>query len=175
MFSQADSSQRQGTIKIVKQKSGPVYIKASADFGIKGPDSFQPFPVVEGYSFPFNYTRYFRERFKTTKVDLQGKNTDTVYMEVKISKKGKVYIKDVTNSVTNGKRSYLDTRESSYVSALHLHCFNFLHEINEWFPAYDIDPKVDKYKGQTVIRPEKITKDATGLIMIAFSYEPFDQ
>lgn len=174
-FSQADTAQRNGTIKIVKKKSGPVYIKAAAEFGITGPDRFQPFPVVEGHAFPFSYTKFFNDYFKNKKISLAGKNADTVRMEVSISKKAKVRIRDVTSSFVNGKRVYFDGTTAMEPNALHVACFDALMEIQEWYPAYDMNPQVGKYKGQTVIRPVKTTRDATGVITIVFSYEPFDE
>lgn len=175
LVAQADTLPRQGTIKIVKHKNGPVYIKANAEFGIKGPDRFQPFPVVEGHAFPFNYTKFFNDYFKNKKIDLGGKDRDTVCMEVNISRKGKVQVKDVTSSVINGKRVYFDGAEAKKSNALQLACFDALMQIKEWYPAYDIDPKVGKYKGQTVIRPVKTKRDATGIITIIFSSDAFDE
>ncbi|MCW3072210.1 MAG: hypothetical protein JWO44_2100 [Bacteroidetes bacterium] len=174
-FAQSDTVPRQGTIKIVKHKDGPVYIKAKADYSISGPNRFQPYPVVPGHAFPFNYTRFFWDYFKNTKIDLRGKNSDTVYMEVSISKKGKVRIQDVTYSMSNGKRMLYDAVQVKEMSGLHLNCFNALNQVKEWYPAYDVDTKVDRYKGQTVIRPVRTKRDATGIITIIFSTEPFDE
>jgi hypothetical protein len=165
LLSQTDSLEKQGTIKIAKKKDAPVYVKASADFKIKGPDRFQPFPIVQGYSFPFNYTRYFSERFKYEKVNLNGKNTHTVNIEVSVSKKGKIYLRDVT---------YGDNVKFVELPPLNMMCYSFVKDIREWFPAYDIEPQVGKYKGERVIRPVKKNRDATGIITIVFSYEPFD-
>jgi hypothetical protein len=174
-FSQNDSTGNRGTIKIVKQKNARIYIKASAAFGIKGAESFQPFPVVEGHAFPFNYTKFFNDKFKDIKINLQNKNADTVYMEVTVTKKGKVFIKDVNLAVSNGKRLYYNAEKNSVRNDLHLQCFKFLTEIKEWYPAYEIDHKAGQLKGQTVIKPVKINKDASGIIAIVFSREPFDE
>lgn len=173
-YSQIDTSQTRGTIKIARQKDAPVYIKATADFGINGQDQFQPFPVVEGHAFPFNYTKYFNDRFKDVKIDLEGKKSEIVYVEVQVSKKGKVYFKDITNSMVNGRKVNFDGGGSLYLNSLHVNCLNFLREIKVWYPAYDIKPEVGKFKGQTVIKPAKTNRDATGIITIFFSIEPFD-
>jgi hypothetical protein len=174
-FGQSDTLQRQGTIKIAKHKDGPVYIRAKADYGISRPESFQPYPVVPGHAFPFNYTKFFWDYFKNTKVDLRGKSSDTVYMEVNISRKGKVRINDVTYSMINGKKIMYGGVQAPEMNSLHLNCFNALNQVKEWYPAYDVDPKIGKYKGQTVIRPVKTKHDATGIITIIFSSEPFDE
>jgi hypothetical protein len=174
MSAQTDSVSPQGTIRILKPKGGKVFIKAFADFGRMGVNNFQPFPVVEGYSFPFNYTRYFNEKFRDKRVFLNYKSADTVYLEVSISKKGKTTIKDITYSMSNGRRSFFDTDNKVEKNDLQVSCFRFLNEIEQWFPAYEMTTRVSSYKGQQVIKPVKKNKDATGIITIMFSLEPFD-
>jgi len=171
---QSDTVPKQGTIRIAKPKDIPVYIQAKADYGISGPDRFQPYPVVPGHAFPFNYTKFFWDYFKSRKVDLRGKAADTVYLEVNVSKKGKVRIADITYSMANGKKMLYDVVQVKEMNGLHLNCFNALSQVKEWYPAYDVDAKVDRYKGQTVIRPVRTKRDATGIITIIFSTEPFD-
>ena len=39
---------------------------------------YPPFPGVEGYNFPFNYTNYFIEKFQDKEMSLKGKDFDTV-------------------------------------------------------------------------------------------------
>ncbi|HEX8514611.1 MAG TPA: hypothetical protein VF868_00325 [Bacteroidia bacterium] len=164
LFSQTDSLEHQGTIRIERAKDPRVYIMASADFNTKGPNSFQPFPIVEGYGFPFNYSAYFREKFRNIKVDMRGKSTQVVRINITVSRKGRVTMKDVT---------YPEVRIAQ-LPPLNLYCFNFLEEIHKWFPAYDIDPQNSRYKGERVIKPVKTEKEATGVITIVFSDEPFD-
>lgn len=173
MSAQTDTLSSQGTIKILKPKDGKVFIKASADFGSKGANSYQPFPVVEDYSFPFNYTRYFNEQFKGKKIKLVN-DPDTVYLEITITKKGKTTIKDITSSITNGRRAFFDVDSKEEKNELQVLSFHFLKEIKEWFPAYDMTTEVTRYKGQQVIKPVKTNRDAKGIITIMFSYQSFD-
>jgi hypothetical protein len=173
LTAQTDTLSSQGTIKILKPKDGKVFIKAKADFGRMGVNSFQPFPVVEGYSFPFNYTRYFSEHFKGKSIQLNN-NADTVYLEITITKKGKTTIKDITSSMTNGRRAFFDADNKKEKSDLQVYSFHFLNEIKQWFPGYDMTTEISSYKGQQVIRPVKTNRNAIGIITIMFSNQSFD-
>ncbi|MGQ0826820.1 MAG: hypothetical protein ACT4ON_00340 [Bacteroidota bacterium] len=105
---QNDTSKTRGIIKIGKPKDGKIYINATVNFDkydltklnayVELNVIYPPFPGVEGYTFPFNYNRYFNEKFKTKTVDLRGKNSDTVQIEIKILANGKVYFKDMSLS-----------------------------------------------------------------------------
>jgi hypothetical protein len=169
--SQNDTSQTRGTIKISKAKKSDVFIKAYAyfyDYDLKKINSnpsnqgiFQPFPVVEGYSFPFNYTAYFKEKFKGRQIELNGKRSDTVVVDIRVLSNGKVYLSDQ-------KKTFKDTDPIS------LYPVDFLNEIKVWFPAYVVLHKTTKFKGQTVIKPYKKKVSASGKITIIFSNEDFE-
>jgi hypothetical protein len=169
--SQNDTLQTRGTIKISKAKKTDVFIKAYAyfyDYDLEkiksnpsNKDLFQPFPVVEGYSFPFNYTAYFNEKFKGQQIDLNGKRSDTVIVELRILSNGKVYLSDQKKTVKD-------------IDPIRLYPVNFLNEIKVWFPAYVLLHKRSKYKGQTVIKPYKKKVSASGKITIIFSNEDFE-
>ncbi|MGZ4034584.1 MAG: hypothetical protein ACXVP4_06935 [Bacteroidia bacterium] len=180
LFSQTDTSITRGTIKIAKANNGEVYIKATADFKtydvaklklnfVPG-TKFQPFPVVDGYAYPFNYTQYFNDCFKTIGADLKGKTLDTLIVEVIILSNGKSYFKEMAGDdfTENVKPEAYDLKE------LHLNGLKFLRKIKRWFPGYIILPKKDKYKGEVVIKPDKKNVDVTGTITIVFSTTPFD-
>lgn len=173
---QTDTTQKEGTIKIAKKQAEKTYILASATFKNPGPNGFIPFPVVEGHAFPFSYTKFFNDRFKNTAVDLKGKETDTVIIEIKVLANGKVYLKDRSPSMMiNGIAVFYDPRSKSYeVNNQHLHCIDFLKKIKEWYPAYTLDTRKGKFKGQTVIRPYKTNIDSSGIITVVFSTTPFD-
>ena len=187
VFSQTDTTQVRGTIKIAKAKDGEVYVKAVYNFnmynvaGGKGAfesiDKFQPFPVVEGYAYPFNYNKYFNDCFSKKVIELKGKTKDTVTMEVKILENGKVYIKDKSPTMLiNGKAATFDKKTGSYeVNNLHMNCLNFLKQIDRWIPGYVILPKKDKYRGEVVIKPNKKNVDVTGTVVVYFSTTPFEE
>lgn len=186
VFSQADSVSQRGTIKVSKPKDGEVYIKAFANFNkydiskvgrdVSKDDLFQPFPVVDGYPYPFNYANYFNNNFRSKVIDLKGKNSDTVQLEVTVLANGKVYIKDKSRSMTvNGVPAIYDEKVGAYeLNNLHLNCLKFMKQINKWFPGYVILPKKSKFKGEVVIKPNKKNVDFTGTITILFSSTPFE-
>jgi hypothetical protein len=187
VFSQTDTTQVRGTIKIAKAKNGEVYVKAVCKFnmynvaGGKGPwesvDKYQPFPVVQGYAYPFNYNKYFNDCFSKKVIELKGKEKDTVVMEVKILENGKVYIKDKSPSImVKGVPATYDNKTGTYeLNNLHLNCLKFLKQIDKWIPGYIILPKKDKFRGQVVIKPNKKNVDVTGTVTVFFSYTPFEE
>jgi hypothetical protein len=183
---QTDTIKSRGTIKIGKPKTGEVYIKAIALYDkydvvslkqnpVEKP--FQPFPVVEGYAYPFNYTRYFRESFEGFVIDLKGKEADTVMLEIKVLSNGKAYVKDKSKTMlVKGVPAVYDEKEAAYeLNSLHIRCIGTLKKIKQWMPGYVILPKKEKFRSQTVIKPEKKNVDASGTIMIIFSTTPFDE
>ncbi len=179
-----DSTETHGTITIKKQPSGQVYIKASARYfnyeypansnmNGRAPQTFQPFPVVEGHAFPFNYSTFFYEKFKGIKIDLHQKETDTIQIYVKAKYNGKVAFKNVSKVPGTGMD---DGAPISYdPNDLGLNCMRFLTEIKEWYPAYFILPKKEKFKKQTVIVPYQEKVNCDGIITIIFSTVPFDE
>ncbi|MBA3970670.1 MAG: hypothetical protein H0X46_00720 [Bacteroidetes bacterium] len=185
-FSQKDTVSKRGTIKVAKAKDGEVYIKAIPNFNkynlselrgdVTNDSKFQPFPVVEGYPYPFNYTRYFNDCFTTKEIDLKGKSADTVVMEVIILEGGKVYIKDQSKTIiVKGVPAVFNEKANAYeLNNLHLNCLNFLKKIDKWIPGYVILPKKGKFKGEVVIRPNKKNVDVTGTVTIIFSSIPFE-
>jgi hypothetical protein len=184
--SQTDTTQLRGTIKIAKVKDGEVYVKAICNFNMynvvesKGTiinvDKYQPFPVLEGYAYPFNYNKYFNDCFSKKVIDLKGKSNDTVVMEVKILENGKVYIKDKSPTVmVKGVPATYDSKTGTYeLNNLHLNCLKFTKQIDKWIPGYVILPKKDKYRGEVVIKPNKKNVDVTGTIVVLFSTTPFE-
>ncbi|MFL5764002.1 MAG: hypothetical protein ACJ77K_08685 [Bacteroidia bacterium] len=185
-FAQDDTVPHHGTIKVGKVKQGEVYIKATAKFDdydliavkrtpVERP--FQPFPVVNGYAYPFNYTKYFRDNFNNKGIDLKGKETDTVTLLVKVLENGKVYIVDKSKTMmVKGVPAIYDEKKGAFeLNVLHLDCINTMKKIKQWFPAYVILPKKDKFRDTTVIKPEKKNIAATGMITIIFSTTPFDE
>jgi hypothetical protein len=184
-FAQTDTTQFHGTIKVVKPKEDKIYIKVTAEYGkydfsdVKfqnvRENVFQPFPVVEGFAYPFNYTGYFNKEFSTKEIDLKGKAADTVTIEIKVLAKGKVYIKDKTPlMMMNGVPAFYNEQVGGYeLNNLHLNCLTFLKKIKTWFPAYVMLPKKEKFKNQTVLKPSKKKIDSTGTITIFFSTTPF--
>ncbi|MCX6297428.1 MAG: hypothetical protein NTX97_15490 [Bacteroidetes bacterium] len=190
-FSQKDTSRVRGTIKIAKVKEGEVYIKVSSNFegydltkiplsimekGVSKEDMFQPFPVVEGYPFPFNYTNYLMDCFKTKEINLKGKSADTVVLSVKILANGKSYFKDKSKILmVNGIPAVYDKKQDAYeINNLHLNCINFMKKIDKWLPGYIVFPKKGKFKGEVVIKPYKRNVDVSGTITIMFSTTPFE-
>jgi len=185
-FSQTDTTPSRGTIKIAKPKDGEVYVKAICNFNMynvadgKGAfesvDKYQPFPVVEGYAYPFNYNKYFNDCFSKKVIELKGKTKDTVVMEVKILENGKVYIKDKSPAImVKGYPATYDKKTGTYeLNNLHLNCLKFLKQIDKWIPGYVILPKKDKYRGEVVIKPNKKNVDVTGTVTVFFSTTPFE-
>ncbi|OFY87268.1 MAG: hypothetical protein A3F72_17375 [Bacteroidetes bacterium RIFCSPLOWO2_12_FULL_35_15] len=186
-FAQNDTTQRHGTIKVVKPHDGEIYIMAIADFAnfelpkvnhdFSKEDLFQPVPVVKGYSNPFNYTKYFNNKFKSEQIDLKGKTIDTVIFEIKVLANGKTYIKDKSKTMMiSGLPAVYNEKEAGFeLNSLHLNCLTFLKNINQWLPGYVVFPKKDKFKGETVIKPVKNNVTVTGSIMIIFSTIPFEE
>jgi len=176
LAAQTDTVPKQGTIRIAKPVSEKTYILAAATFKDMGSNSFVPFPVVEGHAFPFSYTKFFNDRFRNITVDLKGKERDTVTIEIKVLANGKVYLKDRSKSMMlNGRAVFYDPRTKMYeLNNLHMHCLDFLKEIKEWYPAYTLNPRKGRFRGQTVIRPYKTNIESGGVITIVFSSTPFD-
>jgi hypothetical protein len=191
-FSQTDTVTHRGTIKVGKEKGGKVYIKAFArytdydlsklrdsDGNVSQDQFFQPFPVVHGYAYPFNYTRYFNEnfKFKVVEVDLKGKKADTVFVEIKVLANGKVYVKDKSRTkLVNGVPAVYDEQVGAYeLNSLHLNSLDLIKDIQQWIPGYVVLPKKAKFKKQVVIKPNKKNLDVTGTITIIFSSTPFDE
>lgn len=169
LMSQTDSVPMKGTIKVGRVKNERVFIRAFVRYRYELSNKqanmasdytvFQPLPIVEGHAFPFNYSKYFKEKFKNEKVNLNGKPADTVNIEVKVTPKGKVYL----YSKPTGKNE-----------TLNLQCLEFLKQIKQWQPAYVIIPEKRKFKDQSVIEPKKINVSATGIITVIFATESFD-
>jgi len=182
-----DTTSARGTIKVGKSKPGQIYIKATADFREydlskirdgSGPYSlFQPFPVVEGYAYPFNYTRYFSDCFKEVGIDLKGKTSDTVVLQVTVLAKGKVYVKDRSKTmiIKNTPVTYDEKKGMYEINSLHVRCINYMKQIKTWFPGYAEFPKKAKFKKQTVIKPETEKLDCYGTVTIIFSTTPFEE
>ncbi len=187
VFSQTDTTQVRGTIKVAKAKDGEVYIKAVCRFNnynvtedkidFVNDNKFQPFPVVEGYAYPFNYSNYFNDCFSTKEINLKGKQKDTVIMEVKILENGKVYIKDKSPTMMiKGIPATYDNRTGTYeINNLHVNCLKCLKQIDKWIPGYIILPKKDKFRGEVVIKPNKKNVDVTGTVTVYFSSTPFEE
>lgn len=186
-FSQTDTVSHRGTIKIAKPKAEVVYIRAIPNFNkfdlskfkdgeIINDQLFQPFPVVEGYAYPFNYTRYVNDNFRSKEIDLKGKKRDTVVIEVKILANGKAYVKDKSRiMMVGGVPAVYSEKDAAYeLNNLHLNSLNFIKAIKKWLPGYVILPKKDKFKGEVVIKPNKKNVDVTGTITIIFSSTPFE-
>lgn len=186
-FSQIDTAAARGTIKVAKVKEGEVYIKVVTNFNkynitedkinFVNDNKFQPFPVVEGYAYPFNYSDYFNDCFSTKEINMKGKSKDTVIMEVKILENGKVYIKDKSPTMmVKGVPATYDNRTGTYeLNNLHLNCLKCLKQIDKWIPGYIILPKKDKFRGEVVIKPNKKNVDVTGTVTVFFSSTPFEE
>lgn len=140
-------------------------------------ERFQPFPVVEGYAYPFNYNKYFNDCFSKKVIELKGKTADTVVMEVKILENGKVYIKDKSPTMmVKGVPATYDNKTGTYeLNNLHLNCLKFLKQIDKWIPGYIILPQKDKFKGEVVIKPNKKNVDVIGTVTVFFSTTPFEE
>ena len=186
VFSQTDTTRQRGTIKIGKAKNVEIYIKAIAEYtkydlskikrDVSKNEMYQPFPIVDGYPFPFNYTQYLKSNFKNIEIDLKGKTNDTIVLEVMILANGKIYVKDNSLPITaKGVTANYDDKSGVYeLGSLHLHCLDFIKKIKKWFPGYVVFPMKDKYKGEVVIKPNKKNVDVTGAITILFSTIPFE-
>jgi hypothetical protein len=168
-MAQNDSASNSGTIKVSKGKAEDIYIRSYVNFRYEIPlkylngnsdySIFQPFPVVDGYPFPFNYTKYFNNKFLVEKADLKDKLSDTVKIEINISAKGKVSYQSKIMNTNN---------------ILNTQSLNFLKQIKEWYPGYLIIPERGTFKKQTVIKPHKVNLASNGIITIIFSKESFD-
>jgi hypothetical protein len=182
-FSQTDSTQTRGTIKIGKPQDAKIDIQAALDITNYDFDNPQlnklhtdvtknmlhaPMPVVEGYSSPFDYSKYFNEQFKRKVNDLKGRVSDTVKIEIIVLENGKVYYKDKTPQITvEGVPAFYNEKEGGYeLNNLHLYSLDFLKQIETWEPAYVLVSKKTKYKKQTVITPSKIKIKSSGVITI---------
>lgn len=186
VFSQTDTTSKHGTIKIAKGKPGEIYIKAVPSFTkynllkikreVARNEMYAPFPVLDAYPYPFNYTAYFNNCFRYKEIDLKGKLADTVIVEVTILANGKAYIKDKSPSIMiKGVPATYDAKQNAYeLNNLHLNCLKFLKQITKWFPGYVVFPKKGKYRGETVIKPDKKNVDVTGTVTIYFSTTPFE-
>jgi hypothetical protein len=187
VFAQNDTIPIRGTIRIAKPKAAEIYIKALANFNdydfsklrtdVAKKDIYEPLPVLEGYTYPFNYTKYFIEKFKTKEIDLKGKTSDTVKIEVKILPNGKVYIKDKTPLVlVGGVPAIYNEKAGGYkLNNLYLNCLYFLNEIKVWEPAYVLVPEKSTFKKHTVIKRSKTNVKASGIITIVFSSASFEK
>lgn len=185
-FAQTDSTHTRGTIKISKVKEAKIYIKASMNFNdydvskINVPVSremrYTPFPGVDGYTFPFNYTRYITEKFKTKEIDIRGKLSDTVRIEIKVLANGKVYLKNKSRTmlVKDLPTPYDEKVDGIEWSSLQLYSFDFIKEIKTWEPAYIAVPTKEKFKKETVIKPKITQVTASGILTIVFSSTPFE-
>jgi hypothetical protein len=194
-IAQTDTTSNYGTIKVGKTKKENIYIRVyridSCDALIDSYNAskvngkflnmmvYQPFPNVEGYLFPFNYSKYFIEKFKKTEIDLKGKNTDTVSIEIKIETNGKVYIRDDANYMLIKKMPVyplVKNNEAGYdIKQLHLICLNFLKEIKSWKPGYLAIPKQSTFQKKTVIKAHITTITFVQTLNIVFSTTPFDE
>lgn len=188
-FSQTDTSRARGHIKVAKPKDnqGDIFIKAFATYGdfdyskikneIIEEMTYSPMPVVERYFFPFNYTKYFNEKFRGKPLSLLGKESDTVFIEVKILANGKVYMRDKSNQMmVEGVPALYNEKVGGYeLNDLHWSCMKYMKDIKKWEPAFAVLSKKGKYKGQTVIKPKKTAISSTALITIVFSSSPFDE
>ena len=183
-FGQEDTVKRAGTIKIAKFKRDSVYIKADMAFfqfqeGVK--KNGRQYPVkqcvapIPNSSGKFDYNRFFNKKVEVEIADLENKTTDTVRIQVKILDNGKAYFKDLTPLfVMNGRAAYFDAKINAYrLDGIHWKCINALREIEDWEPGYVLLEKIDKFKGQTVIKAKKKKVSATGVLTIIFSLEPF--
>ncbi len=189
-FAQEDTIQRFGTLKIGKVKRDSIYIKADMKF-FKFQDGYKknaqvyspknavsPVPETTTNSVsPFDYTRFVNTRVKIKVSDLENKTTDTVRIQVKILENGKPYYKDLTPLlVLNGVPAYYDAKNNGYnLDAIHYKCMNALKEIEIWEPGFVLIEKIDKFKGQTVIKAKKKKATSTGVLTVVFSLVPFDE
>jgi hypothetical protein len=186
VFSQTDSTNLRGTIKIVKVKDAEVYVKAICSFNkysfaqgkgtVESADTFQPFPIVEGYTSPFQYNRYINSCFSKKAIDLKGKSKDTVVLELKILANGKVYISDKSPTmILKGVPATYDPQTGSYeLNNLHLNSLKCMKQINKWVPGYVLLPKKDTFRGEVVIKPIKKNVDVIGTLVVLFSTTPFE-
>lgn len=187
---QADMIKKSGTIRIGKQKKDSVYLKAEMLFSefqygnkkVKGlrtvlpSQAIAPVPKYNGVP-GFNLNFFFNKRVKVDISDLAGKTTDTVQIQVKVLDNGKPYYKDLTPLlVLSGVPAVFDTKENAYkLDAIHYKCLNTVKSIEEWEPGYVLFEKVDKFKGQTVIKAKKKKLISTGVLTIVFSTIPFEE
>jgi hypothetical protein len=186
VFSQTDTTSLHGTIKVVKQKEGEIFIKAISNYTkydvskiaerIPTNEYYPPIPMMDNKASSFDYTAYFINNFKTTFIDLKGKTADTVVIEIIVLANGKAYLKDKSKvMMVNGVPAIYNENEGGYeLNNLHLNCLSFLKNIKKWMPAYVVYPKKGKFKGETVLRPIKKNVTVTGTITILFSTVPFD-
>jgi hypothetical protein len=190
IFAQAKPEEKHHTIKISKPKFDSVYIKAEINFlefqeGNKNSSSAKsiavnavtaPFPIISGYSVPFDYNRLFNKNIEIEKSDLENKITDTIRIQLKILDNGKAYYKDLTPlMVLNGVPAYYNKTMNAYkLDAIHWKCMNVLKHIKQWEPAYVVVGVKDTFKKTTVIKPKKTKLAATGVLIIVFSLLPFE-
>lgn len=188
-FGQEDTLIKAGTIRIGKQKKDSVYVKANVLFSefregrkkVKGLQpglpsrAIAPVPKYNGVS-GFSLNLFFNKRVKIDLGDLAGRTTDTVRIQVKVLDNGKPYYKDLTPLlVLNGVPAVFDKKENAYkLDAIHYKCLNAAKSIEEWEPGYVLLEKVDKFKGQTVIKAKKKKIISIGVLTIVFSTIPFE-
>ena len=143
-----------------------------------GGQYFEPFPVVEGYSFPFSYSRFFTEAFRGKKIDLKGKESDTAYFEVQISEKGKALVLEVAKEKTPRPKTYYDIAPvaEKFVcnDPFHYECIESLLSIKQWFPGFYEYARQGRLKGQLVMKPNKVDVASTGIVRVIFTTVPFD-
>lgn len=177
-----DSAVTRGTIKI-KQHADEIYIRAYANYphyDIPGDAAgspaasqvYPPLPVVEAYSRPFDYSAYFSERFRNIPVDLKHKATDTVRIQLSLSAGGKIMLSD---AAYGGIPAPAKRAEAEELPVLHYDCLMFLRSIRHWEPAFVLMQHREKFRGQTVIKPQRRYVDAEGIVTIVFSSVPFEE
>lgn len=202
LFAQNDSLPEVGVIHIGKKSGSYLYLKASLVFTVFAPDDekvgksytdfvhatktwkvlngptvFQPYPGAVRGDQAFDYTDYFTKEIPMETLHMEGEGPDTVFIRVDVKKNGKYYYKDLSKMTRIGQNVVVfDPRKNVYVvSEPHLWAMKSLKKIQHWIPAYREQAHVRSLRGVTVLRPEKESLHASGILCLIFSQTPFEK
>ena len=167
-----DSSEVRGSIKVRRGRE-ELRISASAKFthyeitedqGIL--QLLPPAPLAESSEGPFDYTAFFSDYFKKNAIALKDRETDTVRIYLRVSKKGKAVFSDQLPFDQNPARPQ---RPEQGPDVLRAGCLKLLQSVPAWNPPVALLTRKTTFKKQTVIKPLKKKVNADGVITIIFS------
>jgi hypothetical protein len=133
-----------------------------------------PHPKTKDEKKIMDYTAYFKNHPETRALALPDDvDSDTVRIAVYVNKKGVVRFSDLSPSKQLGKIvATYDTVSKNYkVDIIHFRVNNAFRTLakSNWEPAYLLKPQRGQFKKVTVIKPEKVKVNASGLLVVIIS------